>query len=448
MIHHNIRRFFWLYGLMIIPALDSQAEGFRIPYQSAVASGQGFAYAAQADDPSAIYYNPAGLTQVPGLQASFGTTWVGADLEHTSPSGIKTEGDVGQGFAFPSPSHFYISANLPDLGFTALGPLSVGLSVNTPYGLISRYPDGSPFESVVTRARMPMLAIKPTLAYQINHWLSVGIGADIYTFADFIGAGGLEQRSEIPGVGQDEIKVDGTMAGYNLSLLITPWRNADRLPRLNLAFIYRSGGELNMDGDYRINGDKVAHVETALHLPDVYTAALAYWPIRNSHHEWKVEYDMEFINYDNFDSLDFKFSNGAFVSTPANLKSTYMINVGTEFKWLNPEFMPGWTVALRSGYAHSNSPFPDSTFTPAIPDNNWNLFSVGFGLKCQRGGYFLGLFECGRGQGFRPSSISLDVAFKTAFLEPRQMTDNVNPTVNGTYDGMVYLGALSLSLAY
>jgi long-chain fatty acid transport protein len=39
------------------------AEGFRILDQGAAATGQGAAFSAQADDPSALHYNPAGMTQ-------------------------------------------------------------------------------------------------------------------------------------------------------------------------------------------------------------------------------------------------------------------------------------------------------------------------------------------------------------------------------------------------
>ncbi|MHC9062867.1 hypothetical protein ACYX34_09280, partial [Nitrospira sp. CMX1] len=38
----------------------------RIQGQGAPASGMGNAFAAQADNPSALYYNPAGMTQLRG----------------------------------------------------------------------------------------------------------------------------------------------------------------------------------------------------------------------------------------------------------------------------------------------------------------------------------------------------------------------------------------------
>ena len=57
--------------------------------------GQGCAFTAQADDPSALHYNPAGMTQLQGVQASVGTNLVGGSVSYTSPTGATTRGDVG-----------------------------------------------------------------------------------------------------------------------------------------------------------------------------------------------------------------------------------------------------------------------------------------------------------------------------------------------------------------
>src|SRR5262245_56879978 len=46
--------------------------GFRIPNQDAEAIARGNAFVATADNPSAIYYNPAGITQLEGHNAQIG----------------------------------------------------------------------------------------------------------------------------------------------------------------------------------------------------------------------------------------------------------------------------------------------------------------------------------------------------------------------------------------
>lgn len=424
------------------------ADAYRIPQQSAVAAGQAEAYSAQADDASALFYNPAGLAQVHGFQVSLGTNFVGGSIDYTSPTGLKATGDFGKGIASPLPSNAYFTANLQDLGIDALGPLTVGLGLATPYGLVARYPDPTPFSPVVTRAKLPMLDIRPTLAYRVADWLSVGLGADIYTFADFLGSGGYEQQAKVPGLGQTELSANGTIAGYNASLLFTPLRTAEGKPRLNLGFVFRSGGNFPLSGQYKVNGIALAKIQTALELPDVYTAAVAYWPVRDLKHEWKLEYDMDFVRWNSFHALDIQFSNGGWLRIPENWTGAYTIGVGTEFKWLDLDFLPGWNVALRAGYHRSETPIPNNTFSPAIPENTWNALAFGVGAVCHKGGRFLGLWDCGAGGGWVPQSFGVDLAFQAEFFEPRKVGYNVNPGVSGTYNTVLYIGSLNISLAY
>ena len=104
--------------LLALLALPSAlfASGFRILDQSASAVGQSGAFTAQADDPSALHYNPAGMTQLRGIQTSVGTLLVGGSTSFTGPTGTTSRGDFGGSVAFPPPSNFYVTANLSDLG--------------------------------------------------------------------------------------------------------------------------------------------------------------------------------------------------------------------------------------------------------------------------------------------------------------------------------------------
>jgi hypothetical protein len=67
----------------------------------------------------------------------------------------------------------------------------------------------------------------------------------------------------------------------------------------------------------------------------------------------------------------------------------------------------------------------------------------GTGFLCRDGGEFLGLIVCGRTEGSRfwPKELGLDLAYQEWICEPRTITGNVNPTVNGMYHAFVRLGA-------
>ena len=77
------------------------AQTPRIQGQGTAASGQGNAFTAQADDPSAVHYNPAGLTQLTGVQIMGGALWVGGTTGFTSPTGLAVRGDRGGNVARP-----------------------------------------------------------------------------------------------------------------------------------------------------------------------------------------------------------------------------------------------------------------------------------------------------------------------------------------------------------
>ena len=69
------------------------ANGFDIYEQSAKAVGLGGAFIAQADDPSAIFFNPAGIVQLEGTQLSLGVCPIMPTMR------FKTDGNPTMGTA-------------------------------------------------------------------------------------------------------------------------------------------------------------------------------------------------------------------------------------------------------------------------------------------------------------------------------------------------------------
>src|SRR5689334_16453708 len=59
-------------GLVLSAGSTLLGGAFEVLQQGARASGQAEAFSAQADDASAIWYNPAGLTQLDGTNISAG----------------------------------------------------------------------------------------------------------------------------------------------------------------------------------------------------------------------------------------------------------------------------------------------------------------------------------------------------------------------------------------
>ncbi len=441
----------------IVFAIQRPAYGdaYRIPYQGAAAAGQGEAFTAQADDASALYYNPAGLVNVKGIQFYAGASLITGRTEFTSTTGTTAESDLGGTVAFPPPTHLYLTWNLEDTDIPLLDPLTLGIGVNSPIGLKVRWPNNGPFSTTVTEASLPLLDIKPTLAYRVNSYFSIGLGLDIYTFSDLIGEGQTEIKSNTT-----ELNGTDTSVGFNASVLITPWRYNSSTkrngkkelgkPRLNLGIVYRSSADLDLEGGFLVNGAKFANAKFTVPIPWVLSTGIAYWPIRNREHEWKLEFDFEWIDWSTLSNFDVHFSNGTVARSPRDWKDAYTFSIGSEFKWLDLPSLPNWEIALRGGYQRSQAPNSAQTFNPTVADANWNILATGLGLKCAKGGHFFGFIPCAYEAGYLPKAMVLDLGFSAALWEKRTINGNIlNSTHNGTYETKDwYIGHISLGLIF
>ena len=429
-------------------------SAFRILDQSASATGQGTAFAAQADDASALYFNPAGMTQLRGVQFSMGTLFLGANTTFHGANGTKTEGNFGGTISTPLPSQFYLTANLRDLGSDFFKDWSIGLGVISPYGISVEYPDSSNLTFLTKKVSLPLIDIKPTVGFKLNDYIAIGGGIDIYTFASFLGEGQAEfQQTAAPGnafglPAGTALEANGTdtAVGFNASVLWTPIRNERGLPLVNLAFVYRSGADLKLEGQFRANGALVADAATTIELPHIYTWAVAVWPMRDQYREWKIEVDIDYEDWSEFDNLNLNLSTGATVPFARNYGDAFVFMIGSEYKWLQASVLPDWEIAARIGYVYSQSPIPSSTFEPTVPDSAYSAPSVGLGLLCTKGGTFLGILPC---EGLGVKAIGLDLAYQVLLFQTRGINNNANPTlVNGQWDSTIHVGALTFRLNF
>jgi len=437
----------------------ASAQVPRIQGQGAAAAGMSNAFAAQADDPSALHYNPAGMTQLQGIQLMAGALASGGSTDFTSPTGATARGDRNGSAAWPPPGHTYITANLKSLGITALGDLSVGIGLTAPFGSLTRWPNDGPFNTATTFSTLPLLDIKPTIAYKVTESLSLGLGADIYTFSGLIGEGQVEKKFISPGApafplapagSTMELSGKDTAAGFNASLLYTALRNADGKPLANIGIVYRSQATLHLSGALLANGVKVSDADATLVLPQVITGAIAIWPVRTSEREWKLEVDVDYVGWKSVRNLDVALANGVTIPQPQNWRSTYAVMLGTEYKWLALESLPNWEVALRGGYTNQQNQMPDLSYDPGIPSADLHVVGGGIGLLCKEQGSFLGLIQCGElGLGpLKPKAIGLDLSLQAGIYEDRTVTGNRNPTVDGIYRTTLYNGSASIRMVY
>jgi long-chain fatty acid transport protein len=89
------------------------------------------------------------------------------------------------------------------------------------------------------------------------------------------------------------------------------------------------------------------------------------------------------------------------------------------------QFADHWVV--RAGYQFFESPVPDSTFSPTIPDANQNVFTIGLGWKGKRN--------------------SLEFAYGLDFYDDRNITTPENP-IHGKYTFNVHLFSLAYTYSF
>jgi long-chain fatty acid transport protein len=374
----------------------------------------------------------------------------GGSTDFTSPTGATARGDRNGSAAWPPPAHTFITANLKDFGLKALDDLSAGIGLTVPFGSLTRWPNDGPFRTATTFSTLPLLDIKPTLAYKATENLSLGLGADIYTFSGLVGEGHVEKQS-IPAAGvKTELFGKDTAAGFNVSLLYKALRNADGRPLANIGIVYRSQATLHLSGALLANGAKVSDARATLVLPQIITGAIAIWPVRTSEREWKLEMDVDYVGWKSVRNLDVTLGNGATIAQPQNWRSTYAVMLGTEYKWLALESLPNWEVALRGGYTNQQNQMPDLTYDPGIPSSDLHVVGGGLGMLCKEQGSFLGLMRCGDlGVGsLKPKAIGVDLSLQAALYEDRTVLGNRNPTVDGTYRTTLYNGSGSIRVIY
>jgi long-chain fatty acid transport protein len=448
-------------GAAVLAGLVLAGPGYaqtpRIYGQGTAASGMGNAFSAQADDASAIHYNPAGMTQLQGRQMLAGSLFVGGVTTYVSPTGQSAVGDRGGSVAWPPPAHFYVTANMKDIGFQALEKWTAGIGVTVPFGSLTEYPLTVPFRDSVVFNTLPLLDIKPTIAYKLNEKLSFGLGADIYTFSTLFGEGHLEikRRSSITGA-DSEVNGSGLGAGFNVSMMYTPLRNADNKPLANIGIVYRSQAVVPLSGQFIVNGASVADAKANLVLPQIITGAIALWPVRDQSHEWKLELDVDHVRWKSFRNTNIALSQsvpgvGSGLPLALNWRDSYNTMIGTEYKWLKIEQLPEWEVAARAGYMHIQSQMPDSSFNPGIPSSDQHIPSFGLGLTCKENGTFLGL-KCG---SFGMKAVGLDLSYQLSMYEDRTVAGQVtsttagtNAAVNGTYRTTIHAGGVSLRVNF
>jgi long-chain fatty acid transport protein len=343
-------------GWLLAGSGPGYGSGFALYEAGARSSSLAGAVVARADDLSAIFYNPAGLVQLPKIQimGGFSTFITGAEIvTHLGPAAATNHLQSRASFA----PHFFVS-------YQAGERVWLGLGLNSPFGLGIQYNNNWPGRFNVTQAAIQTLNLNPTIAVKVTDYFSLGAGLDIMYFKFK-----LKRVLPLPVLTPQGLDLQGDSwgLGFNLGVLLKP---ADYL---SFGVSYRSQVRQHLDGEARfrpfsaLDGD----ASGTIILPDMVMAGIMVRPMK----QLSVEGGIIWTHWDLFKRLDIKFNNPlGTLSEAKEWHNTWRGQLGVEYQawpWLD----------LRAGYAFENEPMPDKFADYLVPttDRRHN-FSAGTGF--------------------------------------------------------------------
>lgn len=428
----------------------ASAAGLKVNEQGAKAMAMGNAFTAQADDPTALFYNPAGIAFLKGTQVNIGSTTLyvpstefhgTAPLSGTAPLNVGTETvhEYAKQDIFIAPT-FYLTHTFEG------APVTLGLGINAIYPLAKKWDESSAFRAEVTNISVKPINFQPTVAYRFDDWnLAVAAGLDVTYAQVSMQKMAYAPNPSIPNSAYElgNLGLDGTATdvGYNLGI---KWKALDNL---SFGVAYRSKIDLHVDGtaDFlattpagfnmigmttsatspysrtRVTSD----VSTTVTLPSSVGLGVAWQP----NDKTTLEFDAEWTEWSTMKKLEFSFDGPQFANfnnkpKPLKWNDVWCYKVGGQYALTK-------NIDLRAGYMYDNNPIPDSTLGPVLPDSDRHSFSIG--------------------QGFHNDIFSLDLAYMWTHFVDRTVHNQDMTTLtgaNGTYESDVHLFGASVTMKF
>jgi long-chain fatty acid transport protein len=401
-------------------------SGFSIYEQGGKATAMAGAFIAQANDATAVFYNPAGITSLQGFNLNVGLTVIKPSASFQGPTAPGYDPNLyseAEDLTFYPPT-FYATYQINE-------DLSAGFGFFVPYGLGSDWGKEWIGRELATFSEVQTMYLNPVIAYKVMDNLSVAAGFDFV-----FGSVHLE-KSLYLGYTLDEyaeFKLEGntTGMGFNLGLQYKPLEN------LSLGLVFRSNVTLSFDdgeATFEIPSinpgiDPVLRQnlpntkgKAELVLPTHIGLGIAY----DFTEQLTAEFDYLQIGWSSYDELVIEFEdpvNGETEQTvPKNYENSASYRFGIEYR-LNEK------LALRAGYLRDTHAVPDDYVEPTLPEGDRNIYNIGVGYKI--------------------SGFTIDAFYMALLQEDREITNSKNETIefNGTYKSVANLFGLSVGYSF
>lgn len=355
------------------------AAGFQLMEQNASNLGNAYAgSAAIAENASTIFFNPAGMTYLPGLNVSAGLSAVRPSFKFsnsgtTGPGGLpgigSNGGDAGSWGFIPNA---YLSWQLTPRWHAGLG-------LGAPFGLMTEYEDDWAGRYHSKRFEIKSINVNPSIAYKVSDRLSLGAGINwMHLDAEFSRAAPFA----VPGLGylgdlDATVDVKGDGWGWNAGLIY------QLTPATRVGLSYRSHVKIDVDGDTTVSNHSVtnplvtpmigrqkADADASVRLPDTAILSIAH----ELNERWLLLADVSWTGWSSIRSLDIENSGNPNIpsdSLDLKFRDTWRVALGANYR-LNEQ----WT--LKGGVAWDQSPIRNAHYRPtSLPDKDRYWVSIG-----------------------------------------------------------------------
>ena len=394
-----------------------QAEGLRDATTGAFDLGRSGGRIAQVDDATAVQNNPANLMDVTNVQAELDPSLIYINVDYKSPDGSQSASTMHPLKMLPS---FFASLPVDN------DKMVLGFGVTIPFGLANQWstsssafsPSGTLGGSTANFGKLTTYNFNPSVAFKVADNVQVGLGLDVMWSQ-------LEFRQFLPGSSLvAHASGDGHAVGGNLGIT---WKITDHQ---RLAFTYRSTMTVDYSGSADIENfpgaanNPTASFRSQVKFPNIFSAGYGI----DLTDTIRLVSDFEWLQFSQFINLgittgSFPALGGATLTQniPENWHNTFTAGIGGDWK-----FADHWV--LRAGYEFLESPVPDSTFSPTIPDADQNVMTLGLGWHAKH--------------------VSLEFAYGLDLYNTRNITNDQYPALNGKYTFNVHLFSLAFRYAF
>lgn len=404
--------------------------GFENATYSAKFLGQSNAGVAQADEPAAISYNPAGITQLPGIQVQGNAAFISIFTRHTGrQDGVSyssgTINTVPTAYATINPGKYLNNR------------LVFGVGSDSPFGLGNKYDANLPqVRYAGWKNWLKMYTIKPVVAVKVNDWLSIGGGPMYYRIFDF---GGIQAYPNIVAAaqgltavtadGQVRLNLSGNRWGWQWGALLKPHKMHQ------LGFYFRSPVTVHTRGVIKVERGAGArsNFETGgqdkIDLPLNFTVGYAFKPTDRTTVEtdfgytrWQA-FERSYINADPVSAAD-DVVLAAIGKADKDYEDAFSLHLGGNHK-LNDK------LTLLAGALFYWTPVPNVSYIPAVPDSNSVGFSAGASYALSR-------------------NILAELTYFNRLWLRRNIDNNVSESLGTTMDGKYFsvLNEFIISFTY